>query len=160
MNEQQTNWEILDPQIKTQINNLNENIINLTNENKKLKDDFNNLKKENVILNKNISELNENLKNIKKLNIENNLMFNKIKDFLEIGRTKYLQGFDTIKDSINQFEHKYSIKLEKIEKNINKHTDNVVFDPNYKMRVNNFHWRNKLSNKSNNNSKDYINNPI
>ncbi len=160
MNEQQTNWEILDPQIKTQINNLNENIINLTNENKKLKDDFNNLKKENVILNKNISELNDNLKNIKKLNIENNLMFNKIKDFLEIGRTKYLQGFDTIKDSINQFEHKYSIKLEKIEKNINKHTEHVVFDPNYRMRINNFRWRNKLSNKLNNNSKDYINNPI
>jgi chromosome segregation ATPase len=141
MSNQQQDWELLDPQLKDQINNLNKTIINLTEENKKVREQ--------------ISDLNEHLTSIKKLNVENRLMFNQIKEFLEIGRTKYLKGFETIQENIKEFEHNYDKKLEKIQKNINKHTDDV-FDPNYRMRMNNIRWRNTLSQGV----KDYINNPI
>ena len=82
-------------------------------------------------------------------------MFNQIKEFLEIGRTKYLKSFETIQENIKEFEHNYDKKLEKIEKNINKHTDDI-FDPNYRMRMSNIRWRNTLGQGV----KDYINNPI
>ncbi len=92
----------------------------------------------------------EKLKKIKqRTKIQKNLIPKEL-----IGKTKSVQFVD------QSTKNKNSIKLEKIEKNINKHTEHVVFDPNYRMRINNFRWRNKLSNKLNNNSKDYINNPI
>jgi uncharacterized phage infection (PIP) family protein YhgE len=149
---QKIDWEILDPQLKTQINNLNENIINLTNENKNLKDNFNSMKEENKKILEQLEHLNETFSNMKKLNIEYSLMVNQIKDFLKIGRKQYLDSFEKINNKINNLENSYDNKLSKIEENINKHTDNI-FDPNYRMRMNNIRWR-ETSNK------DYINNPI
>jgi hypothetical protein len=119
-------WELLDPQLKEQINNLNKNIINLTEENKKI--------------NTQISNLNEYLNTIKKLNLEHQLMFIQIKNFLQIGREKYLKEFELIHENISNFEEIYSNKLEKLEQNINKHTDNI-FDPNYNVLLNNINLK-------------------
>jgi septal ring factor EnvC (AmiA/AmiB activator) len=119
-------WELLDPQLKEQINNLNKNIINLTEENKKI--------------NTQISNLNEYLNTIKKLNLEHQLMFIQIKNFLQIGREKYLKEFELIHENISKFEEIYSNKLEKLEQNINKHTDNI-FDPNYNVLLNNINLK-------------------
>ena len=62
MSQKKIDWEILDPQLQTQINNLNENIINLTKENKNLKENFNLMKDEMI-----------------KLNLENAILFKQIK---------------------------------------------------------------------------------
>ena len=120
-------WELLDPQLKEQINNLNKNIINLTEENKRI--------------NTQISNLNEHLNTIKKLNLEHQLMFIQIKNFLQIGREKYLKEFELIHENISNFEQIYSNKLENLEQNINKHTDNI-FDPNYNVLLNNINLKN------------------
>ena len=120
-------WELLDPQLKEQINNLNKNIINLTDENKRI--------------NTQISNLNEHLNTIKKLNLEHQLMFIQIKNFLQIGREKYLKEFELIHENISNFEQIYSNKLENLEQNINKHTDNI-FDPNYNVLLNNINFKN------------------
>jgi len=119
-------WELLDPQLKEQINNLNKNIINLTEENKRI--------------NTQIYNLNEHLNTIKKLNLEHQLMFIQIKNFLQIGREKYLKEFELIHENISNFEEIYSNKLEKLEQNINKHTDNI-FDPNYNVLLNNINLK-------------------
>ena len=136
MSQKKIDWEILDPQLQTQINNLNENIINLTKENKDLKENFNLMKDEMI-----------------KLNLENAILFKQIKEFLEIGRVKYLEGFDKLNQKMNILQNNYENKLTNIENNIKEHNNNV-FDPNYQMRINNIRWRNTSSNK------DYINNPL
>ena len=136
MSQKKIDWEILDPQLQTQINNLNENIINLTKENKDLKENFNLMKDEMI-----------------KLNLENAILFKQIKEFLEIGRVKYLEGFDKLNQKMNILQNNYENKLTNIENNIKEHNNNV-FDPNYQMRINNIRWRNTSSNKN------YINNPL
>lgn len=136
MSQKKIDWEILDPQLQTQINNLNENIINLTKENKDLKENFNLMKDEMI-----------------KLNLENAILFKQIKEFLEIGRVKYLEGFDKLNQKMNILQTNYENKLTNIENNIKEHNNNV-FDPNYQMRINNIRWRNTNSNKN------YINNPL
>jgi hypothetical protein len=136
MSQKKIDWEILDPQLQTQINNLNKNIINLTKENKDLKENFNLMKDEMI-----------------KLNLENAILFKQIKEFLEIGRIKYLEGFDKLNQKMNILQNNYENKLTNIENNIKEHNNNV-FDPNYQMRINNIRWRNTSSNKN------YINNPL
>ena len=152
---QKNDWELLDPQLKNQINNLNRNIINLTDENKKLRKNFDELKDENNKLYKSLNEFNNQLDNIKKMNIEHSSMFNQIKEYLEIGREKYLTEFKAIENKIEDFETNYDEKLHKIEQNITKHT-NEIFDPTYRMRMNNIRWRNNQQSTG----KDYINNPL
>ena len=136
MSQKKIDWEILDPQLQNQINNLNENIINLTKANKDLKENFNLMKDEMI-----------------KLNLENAILFKQIKEFLQIGRVKYLEGFDKLNLKMNILQNNYENKLTNIENNIKEHNNNV-FDPNYQMRINNIRWRNTSSNKN------YINNPL
>ena len=83
-------WELLNPELKDQIQILNTNIVNLTKQNKELK---------NTVI-----ELKDQIKNINKLNIEHTLMFNQIKNFLVENREKYMGSFNKLSKKIKQNE--------------------------------------------------------
>lgn len=135
-------WELLNPELKDQIQILNTNIVNLTKQNKELK---------NTVI-----ELKDQIKNINKLNIEHTLMFNQIKTFLVENREKYMDSFNNLSKKIKQNKEKINEKFVLIDENnkervkiikddINKQNTNFnkkIFDPAYRLRLNNLRWRN------------------
>ena len=128
--------------LKDQIQILNTNIVNLTKQNKELKNT--------------VVELRDQIKNINKLNIEHTLMFNQIKTFLIENREKYMGSFNNLSKKIKQNEEKINEKFVLIDENnkervkiikddIDKQNTNFnkkIFDPAYRLRLNNLRWRN------------------
>ena len=135
-------WELLDPELKIEIKKLNKNIVILKKENEELKET--------------LDEVKTQLKNIKKLNIEHVLMFNKINKFLEDNRIRYMSSFNNLHEKIGITEKKMENELKRMDDHnseqmkdmkvdIEKHSQIInkkLFDPNFRLRINNMRWRN------------------
>ena len=134
-------WELLNPNVISNINLLNNNLVKLmddmkllTNENKELKNTVKNLTDQ-------ISELKE------------------IKSFLEDNRKKYTKAFDDLNNKINNvMKDNMAVQMNNTKalhndiKSIGEQFTKKLFDPNYRLRMNNIRWR-----KNNRTVSNYIN---
>jgi chromosome segregation ATPase len=141
-------WELLNPNVIQNINALNNNLV-------KLMDDIKLLTAENKQLKETVSELKEQVVEMKE-----------IKTFLEENRRKYTQAFNDINNKIQNTETKLNgvIKnnlevqmnntksLHNDIESIGKQFTQKLFDPDYRLRVNNIRWR-----KQNSSIPSYIN---
>lgn len=134
-------WELLNPNVISNINLLNNNLVKLmddmkllTNENKELKNTVKNLTDQ-------ISELKE------------------IKSFLEDNRKKYTKAFDDLNNKINNvMKDNMAVQMNNTKalhndiESIGEQFTKKLFDPNYRLRMNNIRWR-----KNNRTVSNYIN---
>ena len=134
-------WELLNPNVISNINLLNNNLVKLmddmkllTNENKELKNTVKNLTDQ-------ISELKE------------------IKSFLEDNRKKYTKAFDDLNNKINNvMKDNMTVQMNNTKalhndiESIGEQFTKKLFDPNYRLRMNNIRWR-----KNNRTASNYIN---
>jgi chromosome segregation ATPase len=141
-------WELLNPNVISNINALNNNLV-------KLMEDMKLLTEENKQLKETVRDLKDNINEIKN-----------IKVFLEDNREKYTKAFNDINEKIQNTENKLNNVIQnnmEVQMNSTKTLHNDIesigkqftkklFDPNFKLRMNNIRWR-----QNNRNISSYIN---
>ena len=134
-------WELLNPNVISNINLLNNNLI-------KLMDDMKKLTAENKELKDTVKNLTEQISEVKE-----------IKSFLEDNRKKYTKAFDDLDNKINNvMKDNIDVQMNNTKalhndiESIGEQFTKKLFDPNYRLRMNNIRWR-----KNNRTVSNYIN---
>lgn len=134
-------WELLNPNVISNINLLNNNLV-------KLMDDMKQLTNENKELKKTVKNLTDQISELKE-----------IKSFLEDNRKKYTKAFDDLNNKINNvMKDNMTVQMNNTKalhndiESMGQQFTKKLFDPNYRLRMNNIRWR-----KNNRTAFNYIN---
>lgn len=134
-------WELLNPNVISNINLLNNNLV-------KLMDDMKLLTAENKELKNTVKNLTDQISELKE-----------IKSFLEDNRKKYTKAFDDLDNKINNvMKDNMAVQMNNTKalhndiESIGEQFTKKLFDPNYRLRMNNIRWR-----KNNRTVSNYIN---
>jgi predicted nuclease with TOPRIM domain len=134
-------WELLNPNVISNINLLNNNLV-------KLMDDIKLLANENKELKNTVKNLTDQISELKE-----------IKSFLEDNRKKYTKAFNDLDNKINNvMKDNMAVQMNNTKalhndiELIGEQFTKKLFDPNYRLRMNNIRWR-----KNNRTVSNYIN---
>jgi chromosome segregation ATPase len=134
-------WELLNPNVISNINLLNNNLV-------KLMDDMKKLTAENKELKDTVKNLTDQISEVKE-----------IKSFLEDNRKKYTKAFNDLDNKINNvMKDNIDVQMNNTKalhndiESIGEQFTKKLFDPNYRLRMNNIRWR-----KNNRTVSNYIN---